>query len=66
MWTMLAWLSLEATRASAMNIWTKLGSSASGARMRLMTTCFSKPSGPRDWARKISAIPPSASFLRMT
>src|SRR4051794_6507783 len=49
-----------------MNIWTKLGSSASAARIRLMTTCFSKPSGPCDWARKISAIPPSASLRRMT
>ena len=66
MWTRLAWLSFEATRASAMNIWTKLGSSASAARIRLMTTCFSKPSGPCDWARKISAIPPSASLRRMT
>jgi hypothetical protein len=62
MWTTLAWFSFEATRASAMNICTKLGSSASAERIRLMTTCFSKPSGPWDCARKISAIPPSASL----
>src|SRR5215467_14278632 len=47
-----------------MNIPTNSGSEDRKGRIRLITTSFSKPSGPREEHRYSSAIPPSASLRR--
>ena len=48
---MLGWLSWAASRASLRNISTNSSLCASSGRMRLMTSFFLKPSGPRTSAR---------------
>src|SRR6478735_1446543 len=63
---MFGWFSHEASCASRMNISTNDGSLARNARIRLITTSFSNPSGPCEAQRKISAIPPAAIFRLTT
>ena len=60
---MFGWLKVAAIRASLRNIDTKSTSEAKCGKIRLTTTTFSKPDGPRRVARKISPIPPAASRL---
>src|ERR1041384_2872812 len=57
---MFGWFSCAASLASFRNIRTKLFLSPRCGRIFLRTTVFSKPSGPTCFARKISAIPPTA------
>src|SRR5436305_1315630 len=51
-----------AVRASSRNIATNCGSRARCGWIRLIQTSFSNPPSPMRRARKISAIPPVASF----
>ncbi len=60
-WTIFGWVSCAVSLASSMNIATKLGSAARCGRIRLMTRIFWKPCDEEIFARKTSAIPPTAS-----
>ena len=60
-WTIFGWVSCAVSLASSMNMATKLGSAARCGRIRLMTRIFSKPCDEVIFARKISAMPPTAS-----
>ena len=50
-WTMFAWCSLAAIRASSTNMFTERGSRARCGSSRLITTSFSNPAIPRVRAR---------------
>ena len=63
---MLPWLRLMAMWASSISMSRNCGSADSPGWMRLTITGRANPSAPDWWARKISAMPPSAIFLRLT
>jgi len=64
--TMFGCCSCTAIFASSTNIFTKSSSAARFGRMRLIATGRSKPSTPREAARKTSAIPPIPTRSRRT
>ena len=58
-WQMFACASWPAIFASSMNILMKSSSSAIVGRIRLIATILSKPSTPKVFALKTSAMPPT-------
>ncbi len=60
-WTIFGCFSCAVSLASSMNIDTNVRSAARCGRIRLMTMTFSKPCDETIFARKTSAIPPTAS-----